>query len=245
MSNDDIVTAFVREWDAPKPDTERLLSYFTDDAVYHNIPIAAVTGKAAIQATFVGMMGRLESRGWQVLRQISAGDVVMNERVDRFAQGDKKIELGGVADLGALTDRLGAGFRVLDDRFGHKFLRVLVPPWNRISAEITPLLGDLGFVGLSTFGKEQPPADRRVRWVNTHLDLVHWGANPIPLTFDESVTRLTDLLLNRRLWRVGLLTHHLVMDDAAFLALDRLLGLLLDHPRVVWRAPHELFGMPP
>ncbi|MFO1038797.1 MAG: hypothetical protein U1E45_18305 [Geminicoccaceae bacterium] len=159
--------------------------------------------------------------------------------------GDKKIELGGVADLGALTDRLGAGFRVLDDRFGHKFLRVLVPPWNRISAEITPLLGDLGFVGLSTFGKEQPSADPRVRWVNTHLDLVHWGANPIPLTFDESVTRLTDLLLNRRLWRIGLLTHHLVMDDAAFLALDRLLGLLLDHPRVVWRAPHELFGMPP
>lgn len=158
---------------------------------------------------------------------------------------DKKIELGGSAALGMLTERLEAGFRLLDDRFGDKFLRVLVPPWNRISPDITPVLADLGFVGVSTFGSEQPPADRRVRWVNTHLDLMRWGSNPMALSFDESVTRLADLLLNQRLWRIGILTHHLVMDNEAFHALDRLLGLLLDHPRVVWRAPHELFGMPP
>ena len=93
MTNEEIIGAFVREWDTPKPDPARLLTYFTDDAVYHNMPLAPVSGKAAIGATFAGMMGQLESRGWQVLRQSSAGNVVMNERIDRFAQGEKKIEL--------------------------------------------------------------------------------------------------------------------------------------------------------
>lgn len=93
MNNGEIVTAFVREWDASKPDPARLLPYFTDDAVYHNMPLAPVSGKPAIEATFNGMMARLESRGWEVLRQLESGNVVVNERIDRFAQGEKKIEL--------------------------------------------------------------------------------------------------------------------------------------------------------
>ena len=34
---EEVVTAFIREWDVEHPDVDTLASYFTDDAVYHNI----------------------------------------------------------------------------------------------------------------------------------------------------------------------------------------------------------------
>ncbi len=45
---DAIVTAFVKEFDAEQPDIGALLAYFTDDAVYHNIPFPPAVGKEAI-----------------------------------------------------------------------------------------------------------------------------------------------------------------------------------------------------
>jgi len=159
--------------------------------------------------------------------------------------GEKKIELGGSLAFNDLQERLGAGFRKLQDHLHENFLRVLVPPWNRIAPDLVSQLGGLGYVGLSTYGREKLVDVERLAWINTHLDLVHWRGGSVALSFDDSVRSLTELLQSSGLRRVGILTHHLLMDDAAFDALDRLLGLLLDHPSVVWRAPHELFGEPP
>jgi limonene-1,2-epoxide hydrolase len=39
------------------------------------------------------MAGTMLSRGWEVLHQVAAGNVVMNERVDRFKVGDKEITI--------------------------------------------------------------------------------------------------------------------------------------------------------
>ena len=35
----DLVVEFCKQWTSPDP--EKLASYFTEDAVYHNIPMAA------------------------------------------------------------------------------------------------------------------------------------------------------------------------------------------------------------
>ncbi len=111
MTNEELVTAFLREWDAPKPDPEKLAAYFTDDAVYHNMPLPEpVRGRAAIQATFAGILGAVESRGWEVVSQVSAGNVVMNERVDRFAAGEKQVELA-VAGVFEVRDGKIAAWR--------------------------------------------------------------------------------------------------------------------------------------
>jgi limonene-1,2-epoxide hydrolase len=93
MTNDDIVSAFIAEWSNARPDVAHLASYFTDDAIYHNMPTAPVTGRAAIQQTFAGILSQVEPRGWEILAQVSAGDTVMNERIDRFVQGEKRVEL--------------------------------------------------------------------------------------------------------------------------------------------------------
>jgi limonene-1,2-epoxide hydrolase len=88
-----IITAFVKEFDAPSPDAEKLAAYFTDDAVYHNIPFDPVNGREAIKKTLAGMGTSMQSRGWEIKHQVASGDVVMNERVDRFTINGKAIAL--------------------------------------------------------------------------------------------------------------------------------------------------------
>ena len=88
-----IVTAFCREFDAPAPDAERLAAYFAEDAVYHNIPMQPVNGRAAIAAVLGGMTKTMQSAGWEVKHQVAEGGMVMNERVDRFKIGDKLVAI--------------------------------------------------------------------------------------------------------------------------------------------------------
>ena len=74
-----------------------LAAFFTDDAVYHNIPLAPVVGREAIAntiATFIrpGPPG-IESIEFRVINIAADGPVVMTERVDAFKLPDKSFEL--------------------------------------------------------------------------------------------------------------------------------------------------------
>ena len=65
-------------------DMDALIDCFTDDAVYHNIPMEAVQGKAAIRGTLATIMGDSEAVQWDVLNIADEGGVVLTERVDKF-----------------------------------------------------------------------------------------------------------------------------------------------------------------
>ena len=52
--NATIIRNFCAEWDAPAPDGDKLASYFTEDAFYHNIPMQPVTGRDSIRAALSG-----------------------------------------------------------------------------------------------------------------------------------------------------------------------------------------------
>jgi limonene-1,2-epoxide hydrolase len=74
-----------------------LAAFFTDDAVYHNIPLAPVTGREAIAnnfATFIrpGPPG-IEGIEFRIINITADGPVVMTERVDVFNLPDKSFEL--------------------------------------------------------------------------------------------------------------------------------------------------------
>jgi limonene-1,2-epoxide hydrolase len=74
-----------------------LAAFFTDDAVYHNIPLAPVVGRNDIAntiATFIrpGAPG-IESIEFRVINIAADGPVVMTERVDVFQLPDKSFEL--------------------------------------------------------------------------------------------------------------------------------------------------------
>jgi limonene-1,2-epoxide hydrolase len=74
-------------------DPKALAGYFTPDAVYHNIPIAPVTGREAIEATLAQFIGPSSSAEFEVRAISSNGATVLTERVDRLVIGGKKIEI--------------------------------------------------------------------------------------------------------------------------------------------------------
>ena len=70
-----------------------LAAFFTDDAVYHNIPLAPVTGREDIATTIASFTTGVEGIEFRVINIVGDGAVVMTERVDVFKLPDKSIEL--------------------------------------------------------------------------------------------------------------------------------------------------------
>ena len=87
----DVVRRFCDAWSAG--DLDALMAFFADDAVYHNIPIDAVTGVDAIRSTIAGFTQGVEKIEFRVDNIVADGDVVLTERVDVFHLPGKPIEL--------------------------------------------------------------------------------------------------------------------------------------------------------
>jgi limonene-1,2-epoxide hydrolase len=87
-SADEVVTEFCQKWASPDP--EELAGYFTEDGVYHNIPMDPVQGPAAIKEFIGGFTAAFDGIDFQVHRQISdpGSGVVMNERTDVMRRKD-------------------------------------------------------------------------------------------------------------------------------------------------------------
>ncbi len=88
--NIELVRRFCAAW--AKPDIPKIVEFFTDDAVYHNMPIQPVQGKDAIKGVIEQFLASFEGCDWEVLRIAASGDVVLTERIDRFF-GEKSVEL--------------------------------------------------------------------------------------------------------------------------------------------------------
>jgi limonene-1,2-epoxide hydrolase len=75
-------------------DLERIVGFFADDAVYHNIPVQPVTGAAAIRGVLQSFLGLSSEVDWVVHHLAESSDgVVLSERTDRFLIGGRWIEL--------------------------------------------------------------------------------------------------------------------------------------------------------
>ncbi len=91
-SNIDVVRAFIAAFG--DNDLERIMAFFTPDAVYHNMPLAPVTGTRAIRGVLQGFMGMAKEVEWVLHRIAEAADgAVLTERTDRFLIGDRWVEL--------------------------------------------------------------------------------------------------------------------------------------------------------
>ena len=83
-----IVTDFCNAW--PRANIEELMNFFTDDAIYHNIPMEPAKGKAAIRAVINSFLPAAKGIQFKILHTAAAGNVVFNERIDIFDQKDGK-----------------------------------------------------------------------------------------------------------------------------------------------------------
>jgi limonene-1,2-epoxide hydrolase len=91
-----------------KGDIDALLEYFTDDAVYHNMPVAPVQGKDAIRTTFEMFMTGVEKIEFRVRNIVADGDVVLTERVDVFVLPNATIELPVMGTFEVRDGRIAA-----------------------------------------------------------------------------------------------------------------------------------------
>ena len=91
-SSIELVQQFCDEW-GKGSGIDAILDYFTDDAVYHNIPVDPLTGKDAIK-NMIGMFTTGVDKIEFQMRHIAAnGDVVLTERLDVFTYPDKIVSL--------------------------------------------------------------------------------------------------------------------------------------------------------
>lgn len=89
--NIDLIREFCAAWS--RRDIDDLLGYLADDAVYHNIPMPAVTGHDAIRSILQVFLTPSQAVDWEILHVAARGDIVFAERVDRYEMGERKVEL--------------------------------------------------------------------------------------------------------------------------------------------------------
>ncbi|HTY34389.1 nuclear transport factor 2 family protein [Mycobacterium sp.] len=106
-SADELVTEFCKLWASPDPD--ELAGYFTEDAVYHNIPMQPLQGRQAIRDFIAGFLAGFDGIDFNVHRQISDGALVMNERTDVMRRKDgEPIPLPVMGVFEVRDDRIAA-----------------------------------------------------------------------------------------------------------------------------------------
>lgn len=89
-------------------DTEAAVLLFTDDAIYHNIPIAPARGHAEIRAMLGNFLESALEVDWAMHHIAVNGDVVMTERTDRFRFDQGWVELPVMGVFEVRGDRIAA-----------------------------------------------------------------------------------------------------------------------------------------
>lgn len=103
---DALVRSFCDAWS--RRDLDELMTYFADDAVYHNIPLEPAVGVAAIREFIAGFLAMATSMEFTVHRQIAAGPLVMNERTDTIVMGDNTVALPVAGAFEVVDGRIAA-----------------------------------------------------------------------------------------------------------------------------------------
>jgi peptidoglycan/xylan/chitin deacetylase (PgdA/CDA1 family) len=158
----------------------------------------------------------------------------------------KKIELGAERPAMLVLGELGTGWLALERICAGRALPVLVPPWNRIAPALVPALPEIGFKGLSTFGEvRRTEPVRGLRQVNTHVDVIDWKAGRGFVGEDAAIFSLVQALAAARAGTggpVGVLSHHLAMDEPAWNFLMFLWARAKEMSGIQFRPARELFG---
>ncbi len=92
MSNIEKVREFIAKWEAQ--DVDGIMASFSDNPFYHNIPMEPLTSKESIRGFIEPFLKPVTKVTFEVLF-IAEDDngIVLTERIDSFAFGDKRISL--------------------------------------------------------------------------------------------------------------------------------------------------------
>src|SRR5436309_13270370 len=83
-----VVRSFFAAW--PRRNMEEVLGYFTDDALYHNMPLEPVTGKDGIRE-ILNMFLFSDQLEAELLHAAPLGTLVCTQRVDRMTLAGTRV----------------------------------------------------------------------------------------------------------------------------------------------------------
>jgi limonene-1,2-epoxide hydrolase len=87
-----IVEDFIGAWN--RRDVDRIAAFLAADVVYHNIPMATVSGRDRVMAGLAPFIRSWKLIDWRLLHIAAAGDgVVLTERVDVFEGDDRRLSV--------------------------------------------------------------------------------------------------------------------------------------------------------
>jgi len=167
---------------------------------------------------------------------------------DHSPIGEKPSELGPHRPPETVLGELRRGRERLGELFGGQLSELLVPPWNRIDETVLALAGEAGFGGVSAHGwlDATPP----VAMVNVHIDIIHWSGGRVGRSAEWIAAELARNLAEarKRGYRaIGILTHHLDHDEAAWAGLEAILSRLGPQNatwHAEWIGADDLIGEP-
>lgn len=157
-------------------------------------------------------------------------------------KGEKKQELGDHRLLKVVLHELDEGRSRIAKLFPKQALPILVPPWNRIDSSLLPHLNSVGFAALSVFGKGSA-GQGHIPAVNTHIDLIDWHGTRGCRDHNELVAEIVMEMRGRFESddsTIGILGHHLVHDESAWIFLKRLFEITTETGGCRWVSAAEL-----
>ncbi len=80
-------------------DLDAIMSHFSEDGVWDNVPMSPAKGRAAIREMTNGFLKDSASFSAKILRTVSVGNVVFNERVDTIKMKSGKTAAIPVAGM--------------------------------------------------------------------------------------------------------------------------------------------------
>lgn len=86
-----VVNAFIAA--VGDKDEAKAMACVADDCYYDNVPVGDMTGKDKMLEVLGPMFKSKGPVSFEVLRQSAAGNIVMNERIDRFTMKGKEIAI--------------------------------------------------------------------------------------------------------------------------------------------------------
>ena len=236
-----VATLWWRDDDAAGPSErlDRLLSISGD------IPIALAVIPAGADSRLAAWLAH-PSRSRQTARLFV---LQHGWRHQSHAVDGKKSEFPPERSRRAVADDLVAGRMQLVMLFEAHSLPVLAPPWNRFYCRFLSLLPDCGLAGISRVGPRRSvrPAPGVVA-ANVHVDLVAWTGDRGFIGEGAALRGLIGHLRARRSKGIdegeptGILTHHLVQDEATDTFLRKLAAVTGGHRAARWLDATEVFA---
>jgi predicted glycosyltransferase len=158
---------------------------------------------------------------------------------------EKKAEFGPHRPIERLAEEAAEALRRARAVFDGCLLPVFVPPWNRIAAELVPMLPANGYRGLSGAGEASLADGLALRQVNTQVDPVDWqggrGLRSREMILADVAGAIHDRIERDASRPIGLLTHHLVHDEPTWVFCEALLSRLARAPNLRFEGPDAVF----